>query len=241
MKLNQIVGPILAIGWLLQGPGAMAQTDDLQQWFDYEGARPFRGDRLEFSALDSQTLTQNGHGIRNELKRKDRDRRSMYETSESLSGTIAYQLSPGAKTIVIQYHEGDTETLFKLYVADVQDKHLINGIANDGVFDVYARIKDVEGKEKVYPFLSIPGRGEFDFTLTANHGTISITIAGKTVSQKTQDSQGVFLKFGDYLQAQDPVTDQQATHAQIPDFYKKQGITVDHITFTNVKYVRTEG
>lgn len=63
---------------------------------------------------------------------------------------------------------------------------------------------------------------------------------GKTVSQKTKDAPGTYLKFGDYLQAQDAQTGQQEAHENIRDFYRLRGIVSDRIVFENVKYERHE-
>lgn len=237
-KVNRLI-------WLFfmaatQTAALCAQETALGRFFDYEGKPPFVGERLEFSALGSDVLTSNGHGLRNELKRKVTQRRSMYQTNERLAGTISYQLSKGSKTIVAQYHEGNTETLFKLYVADIKDRRLDNGIANDGIFDIYAKIDDTNGKEILHPFLSIQGDGKFDFDLSVAEGTIHLTINGKTVSQKTKDAPGTYLKFGDYLQAQDAQTGQQEAHENIRDFYRLRGIVSDRIVFEDVKYERHE-
>ncbi len=226
---------------LLQPTVSTAQDTSILAFFDCEGNSPFVEDRLEFSALASKVLTKNGHGLRNELKRKASHRRSMYQTRESLSGTISYKLSMGAKTIVAQYHDGNTGTLFKLFVADIRDSHLGNGVAKDGIFDVFARIDDTAGKEVLYPFITIHGNGSFDFALAADNGLISLSINGKTVIQKTKDSPGVYLKFGDYLQAQDPETGKQESHGQIANFYERFGITQDKIVFENVKYCKENG
>lgn len=236
-----------AVGWLAAALALVPMhlgADDLglPPGFDVEGPDPVvsgpEGPELVFSALASRVLTSNGHGLRHEVKRRAQDRRPMADTSETLSATVGFALSPGAKTIVVQYHEGDTQTLFKLYIGDLADRRLTNGVASDGVFDVYARIDDPQGNEVVYPFLALRSGGRFSFALHADRGVITLTVDGKTVVQKTKDADGVFLKWGDYLQAQDPVTGRQEAHEGIPTFYERHGITVDTVTFGKVVYNR---
>jgi hypothetical protein len=217
-----------------------AQSRDWDSYFDCEGIHPVKNGYLEFSALASKVLTSNGHGLRNELKRKTQDRTEMYKTSEMLSGSISYELSRGAKTIVVQYHEGDTNTLFKLYIADIEDPRLQNGKARDGIFDIFARIDDLEGEEVIFPLSMISGNGRFEFSLENKFGEITLNVNGTSIMQKTKNSKGVYLKFGDYLQAQDPVTGKQEEHSMIPSFYERNSITIDRIVFENLKYERRE-
>ena len=44
---------------------------NLAKYFDIEGNNPYKNDKLVFSALESIYLSNNGHGWRNELKKKE--------------------------------------------------------------------------------------------------------------------------------------------------------------------------
>jgi hypothetical protein len=209
-------------------------------YFLCEGNEPFRtGEKLTFSALASKCLTANGHGWRNELKIKQALRRDMSNTEETLTATVSFDLSNGAKTIFVQYHEASTKTLLKFYIADCESALCLNGKANDGIFDVFVRITDPVGIERTYPFITIKSGESFDFTLQNELGLVTVVVNGKKVSARAKDSENVYLKFGNYLQAQDPVTGMQETDkAKYGTFYQNHGITRDEVVFTNVTYKR---
>lgn len=196
---------------------------------EYEGLDPFREDHLEFRALDSRVLTANGHGYRNELKVSVPDRRDMNETQESLSAEITPFLSPGAKTIVVQYHEAGTGTSLKLYV---------DGSLRHQTFLVYARIKGEDGVERAFPLGQIASGQSFLLNLENDRGWLRLGVNGRFVEQRLWNSPRVYLKFGDYLQAQDPVTKEPTAHDAIPDFYPRHGIDQDLVIFRQVVYTR---
>jgi hypothetical protein len=215
---------------------SQSMPSNLNRYFDFAGPSPYRGGTLVFSALNSRLLTKGGHGFRNELKKKQALRKTMYETAERLSGTVKFNLSPGAKTIILQYHRNDEHTLVLLYVADSENPRLLNGKAVDRIFDVYVDELDVGGKEREFPLTTLRNGEPLTFSMENDRGNVTVEVNGQRAAFRTQDSEGTYLKFGDYLQAKDPVTDRQAEHGDIPDFYAKNGITTDSIEFSNVIY-----
>lgn len=51
---------------------SIAYSQDLSTYFDIEGNSPYLDkENLLFSAIDSKYVSKNGHGWRNELKRKN--------------------------------------------------------------------------------------------------------------------------------------------------------------------------
>lgn len=210
----------------------------LQGYFSTEGLSPyvFPG-QLRFSAVDSQWVTPTANGWRNELKLKTKYRKSMYETSEKLKARITTQVSPGAKTIIVQCHDGGAGALVKIFLADMVEAGSINNIALDGIFDVYARIKGTDGVERKFPLGTVKPGESFDFEYQNDFGQITIIAFGRTVRTMAYDGSAVYLKYGSYLQAQHPVTQ---VAVENPDdfatFYLANGITQDVIKFQNLTY-----
>lgn len=210
----------------------------LQGYFSTEGLSPyvFPG-QLRFSAMDSQWVTPTANGWRNELKLKTKYRKSMYETSEKLKARITTQVSPGAKTIIVQCHDGGAGALVKIFLSDMVEAGSINNIALDGIFDVYARIKGTDGVERKFPLGTVKSGESFDFEYQNDFGQITIIAFGRTVRTMAYDGSAVYLKYGSYLQAQHPVTQ---VAVENPDdfatFYLANGITQDVIKFQNLTY-----
>ena len=217
----------------------------IQSLFDLEGGddilNPYRNDNsLVFDALKSQHVTENGHGWRHELKMAKDNRKDMYNTSESFSAQITPSLSSGAKTIALQYHGGDTGTLVKLYVSDTNESKHDDSSANNGIFDVYARLRTHQSKsETVVNFGTIRSGESFDFKIVNKRGDVTVSAMGTTQQMKVANSDGSYLKFGNYLQAQDAETGKDVKSSKDwANFYKKAGITKSVITFSNVNYTR---
>ncbi|WP_191968690.1 polysaccharide lyase family 7 protein [Cellvibrio sp. KY-GH-1] len=210
----------------------------LQGYFSTEGLSPyvFPG-QLKFSAMDSQWVTPTANGWRNELKLKTKYRKSMYETSEKIKARISIQVSPGAKTIILQCHDGGAGALVKIFLADMVEVGNVNNIALDGIFDVYARVKGTDGVERKFPLGTVRSGEGFDFEYQNDYGQITIIAFGRTVRTMVYDGSSVYLKYGSYLQAQHPVTQVEVDN---PDdfaaFYLANGITQDIIKFQNLTY-----
>ena len=214
-----------------------AADSSLPEYFDCEGNPPFtREGPLFFSALQSRYLSPNGHGWRNELKKKAPLRKSMYETRESLSAKVTFRLSSGAKTVFVQYHEAGTGTLLMMFIGDIQNKALLNGIACDGIFDIYCRVTQEDGRSITLPLCTGHSGDTFPYRMENKNGEVTITLNEKTVSIRTKDAPMVYLKFGDYLQAQDPYTGKQHTQSDFETFYAGSHITEDEILFEDLVF-----
>jgi hypothetical protein len=211
----------------------------LQGYFSTEGLSPYQlPGQLKFSAMDSQWVTPTANGWRNELKLKTKYRKSMYETSEKLKARISIQVSPGAKTIIVQCHDGGAGALVKVFLADMVEVGNINNIALDGIFDVYARVKGTDGVERKFPLGTIKSGDSFDFEYQNDFGQITVTAFGRVVRTMVYDGSAVYLKYGSYLQAQHPVTQVEVENPDnFATFYLANGITQDVIKFQNLTYI----
>lgn len=210
----------------------------LQGYFSAEGLSPyvFPG-QLKFSAMDSQWVTPTANGWRNELKLKTKYRKSMYETSEKLKARISIQVSPGAKTIFVQCHDGGAGALVKIFLSDMVEVGNVNNIALDGIFDVYARVKGTDGVERKFPLGTVKSGESFDFEYQNDFGQITVTAFGRVVRTMVYDGSAVYLKYGSYLQAQHPVTQVEVENPDdFATFYLANGITQDVIKFQNLTY-----
>jgi hypothetical protein len=229
-----LVIPLVFLSMTVQAPSARAL--DLHAYFDVEGNDPYRDSELVFSALQSDLLTPNGHGLRNELKKKQSRRLAMSDTSETLEGDVEFHLSAGAKTVFLQYHREDERTLVLFEIGDVRQPSLTNGIARDGVFDIYAIVRLPDDTVETVPFIALPNGSSFHFAVFNDRGLVSLMVNGQIVTRQVGDSPAAYLKFGDYLQAQDPETGKQAEYSGIRGFYRAQGITEDRLIFRHVQY-----
>lgn len=219
---------------------SIVHAQELSTYFDIEGNSPYLDkENLLFSAIDSKYVSKNGHGWRNELKKKKAFRKSMFETYEIISSNILFDLSNGSKTIVTQYHQQDTSTLLLVYIADIKSKKLINGKANDGIFDMYVIYKNGSNKKVVLPITTLNPNTIYSYYFGNSFGNIKIVVNEKEVQFKTKDSQKVYLKFGDYLQAQNPITNKRIAKEDFNDFYK-QNIKTDKIEFRKISYTTNE-
>jgi len=214
-----------------------AQNTHLYSYFDIEGNDPqLLDDSLHFSALKSKYISTNGHGWRNELKKKNDLRKDMYDTVESISARVRITLSPGVKTIFTQYHGNDTSTLFLLFISDIRDKDLINGIAVDGIFDVYFIATKQNGDRINVPLSTIKSNDQFVYSIKNDKGKLTILFNDMVTEVMLKDSPQVYLKFGNYLQAQDPYTGEQSNQKEFAMFYVKNGIVNDDIVFESFEY-----
>ncbi len=195
---------------------------------------------MVFDALNGRVVTPNGNGWRHEMKIEEAQRIAMTDAYEDFSATIRADLSDGAKTIVAQHHAGDTGTIVKLYISDSAESGFIDSVANNGIFDVYVRMarSDGSGEEK-RALGTIRSGDEFSFRVLNDYGVVTVTALGEEFTLKVEDSSDSYLKFGNYLQAQDPSTlDQVDDSDDWAEFYRDAGITESVITFVNVNHIR---
>jgi len=216
--------------------------------------------QMTFDALAAKHITKNGNGWRHEIKIKSKGgyRVPMADVYEDFKAKITANLDPGAKTIVAQHHTESIDTITKLYIADLNeggfesapDGTKADGVAMNGIFDVYIRLAKADGSGESKHLLTTITKGEsFYFEEKNDHGKVTVTINGKSLSPITvDDSSESYFKFGNYLQAQYPASvdghkigDKLAkgdADGDFADFYKKF-FDVGEITFTEMSYTRT--
>lgn len=231
-----------------QPPTAPPNNNDsiqlIQSLFDLEGGsnnlNPVNNNVMVFDALAARHVTPNGNGWRHEYKMARENRRAMSDTFEDFAARITPVLSDGAKTIVTQYHGGDTGTLVKIYVSDTNESKHIDSQANNGIFDVYGRLRtDDSESETIVNFGTIRSGESFDLVLTNRAGLVYVSAMGVEETIQVSDSDGAYLKFGNYLQAQDAVSGDDVDDSDDwADFYKDADITKAKATFSNINYIR---
>jgi len=209
---------------------------------------------MTFDALAAQHVTENGNGWRHELKIKSSGgyRVGMTEVYEEFKATITAKLDDGAKTIVAQHHADTTDTITKLYIADLDEGGFENApdgtesdsVAMNGIFDVYIRLAKEDGSGETKHLLTTIKSGEsFEFEEVNDHGTVTVTINGQSLSPITvDDSSESYFKFGNYQQAQNPETGDKLASGDadgdFSDFYAEY-FDISQITFTDMSYTRT--
>ena len=225
---------------------------DFTIW-EVEGENPVQRDgTLSFDALDQCVVTPNGNGCRHEVKVLERERYGLTEQYEFFSADIVANLSPGSETIVGQHHPEETGTLAALYLSDREDgwEGSENGVARDGIFDVVATVRRPGGgrDNDVVVFGTVLNGQPFNYEVINDHGVMIITALGRTVRLESADSSESYFKFGNYLQARDPVTGIRMDldkplgpedRQNFLDYYRSKGINDSVVTFRNINYSRT--
>ncbi len=211
--------------------------------FDLEGSNPHplvNSSTLEFVPLETKYTTSGGGGWRHEYKIKSSKRKSIYDTNESFAATYKMDLSNGAKTIVAQTHGSTISTLMKVFVADSSESGFGDSVANNGIFDVYVRLRGTDGKEVKKSLCTIESGDSFDISYTNNYGTMTVTGCGNTLSMQVEDDDASYFKFGNYMQSQDPYTREECGTRGDSDSwaecFEQFGITTSKATVTNVSY-----
>jgi carbohydrate binding protein with CBM6 domain/alginate lyase len=210
--------------------------------------------KMTFDALAAKHVTSNGNGWRHELKIKSSGgyRVGMTEVYEEFKATITATLDDGAKTIVAQHHAQNTDTITKLYIADLDEGGFENApdgtasdsVAMNGIFDVYIRLAKPDGSGETKHLLTTIRSGEsFDFEEVNDHGVVTVTINGLSLNPiSVDDSSESYFKFGNYQQAQNPETGDKLAggdkDGDWADFYAEY-FNVSKITFTEMSYTRT--
>ena len=219
--------------------------------WEVEGEVPVsRAGDLEFDALGQCVITPNGNGCRHEQKIETAERYGLTEQYERFSATIEASLSPSSETIVAQHHPEETGTLAALYLSDRNqaNPNVENGIASDGIFDVYATVRIPGSLEnEVVVFGTVLNGVPFDYEVINDHGVLTMTALGETFTLTSADSSSSYFKFGNYLQARDPVTGERIdlpkphtpdARGKFLDYYRALNITESIMTFRNVEYER---
>ena len=149
-----------------------------------------------------------------------------------------------------QHHPEETGTLAALYLSDRNQANpsVENGIASDGIFDVYATVRIPGSLEnEVVVFGTVSNGVPFDYEVINDHGVLTMTALGETFTLTSADSSSSYFKFGNYLQARDPVTGERIdlpkphtpdAREKFLDYYRALNITESIMTFRNVEYER---
>lgn len=229
--------------WQLPEQGSSDSEIDLACW-EAEGPDPQDGDAFVFDALQANVVTLSGNGPRHELKIRQECRGALDSFYEELSGRITVDMSPGAKSIVTQYHTSGIGTLVKLYVSDSREHGFDDSNPANGVFDVYVRM-DLGGTvgEVKHPLGSVE-RGEwFDFSVINDHGEVTVSASNDNFSASATEIIGgrsepdSYLKMGNYLQAQNPYNlENEDDPALWDELFASLGIDTAVLTFTNVQH-----
>jgi hypothetical protein len=228
---------------------ALTSKEELNSMFDLEGNTPFPSPylgTLNFSALASKFDSGHGHGYRNELKISARQRLGLEKTHEHFSAQVTPTLPDGAKTIVAQYHVDGLDTILKVYVQDTADSRLIDGKARNGIFDVMVKIRGTSGREVTTALGTVRSGERFalDINFVVGEATVTVNTEknGTIQTEPTRikgDNRNIYFKFGDYLQALDPVTLAHTTSpAKWDEYYLKNQINSSQISFSQIKFER---
>lgn len=169
--------------------------------WDTEGGSALRSIRgcyyMRFDPLDTEHTTSSAAGFRHEYKIELGERKSMYDTDEYFEAKVKMKLSDGAKVIIAQYNS-KSGVLMKLYVGDTDENH-DDGKPSNGVFDVYVRVRDTNGKEKTKALGTVKRNEEFKISIDNNDGNLKISALGGSYKVKVKDGSKAYLKFGSYL------------------------------------------
>jgi hypothetical protein len=243
--------PLLVAGML--GGACHAQEftskESLSALFELEGESPFPtpyAGTLNFSALKSKYDSGNGHGYRNELKIAKKQRLGVLATSESFSARVTPMLPNGAKTIVAQYHLEGLDTMLKVYVQDTLDRKALDGQAENGVFDILARITGSDGKEVMTTLGTVRSGDSFALDIRLANGEATVAVKTdkhgtmQTARTRVKDAgRAIYFKFGDYLQALDPETQGKTTErAKWDAYFAAKRIDSSQVSFSGVVFKR---
>ena len=226
---------------------------DFSIW-EIEGETPITRDgAFSFNALDQCVVTPNSNGCRHEMKVLQSERFGLTEQYEYFKANIQADLSPGADTIVVQHHPQETGTLAALYLSDRTNPYgfqgMENGIAYDGVFDVFVTVRMPGTLQNQAVILGTIQSGEsFDYEVINDHGNLIISGLGKRVEIQPANSSISYLKFGNYIQAIDPDSGVRINldkplgpedRANFLEYYANLGIDKAVVIFRDVQYSRT--
>ncbi|PWQ96830.1 polysaccharide lyase family 7 protein [Leucothrix arctica] len=215
--------------------------------WELEGSNPdplVNSKTLIFLPLQAQYTSPNGNGLRHEYKIQQDLRVAMTDTYEQFQANIKVDMSAGGKTIIAQHHAGDLGTIMKVYVSDSSESGFDDSTASNGVFDVYVRLRNTSGVEEKFALGTITTGGSFVLKVVNNYGLVSVGAFGKTFELNVEDDSSSYLKFGNYLQSQNPEGNAKCgTPGDTSSFlacYASFGITESRVTMTDVSYSRVE-
>ena len=221
--------------------GSVLDSWDWSLW-DVRGSNPIIGDTMVFDALASKFVTPKGHGWRHELKIKSKKRVSIQNAYEDFKANVQVNSSAGAKTLITQYYAAGKGTIMKLYVSDFKEKGLKDGIAGNGIFDVYVELveDDVSGAKTKKSLGTLVSGDAFDFSIVVVNGYLAVNAFGESASSIVTDDALSYMTFGNYLQAQSIKSGKYVKNPkEYGKFYKNAGITTSKLVFRELSYTRT--
>jgi len=207
---------------------------------------PWVNSTLEFVPLKTKHTTDSGNGWRHEYKIKKEHRVAMTDIYEELQATIRVDMSDGAKTIVAQHHASHTGTIMKLYVADSEESGFDDSVPANGIFDVYVRLRNADGNEEKQALGTIRSGDSFTFRVVNKYGVVRVEAFDRLFELEVEDDSASYLKFGNYLQSQDPydISDDgdcgtPGDSGSFEQCYEDFDITEAKVTMANVSYTRS--
>ena len=197
---------------------------------------------LVFLPLAAKYTSPNGNGWRHEYKIKSSLRVAMTAVYEEFKANIKVEMSDGGKTIVAQHHAGGLGTIMKVYVSDSSESGFNDSNASNGIFDVYVRLRNTSGNEEKFALGTIQSGGSFSLKVVNNYGAVSVEAFGNSFGLKVEDSSESYLKFGNYLQSQNPFGNvkcgEPGNSSSFATCYTSLAITQSKVTMTDVSYIR---
>lgn len=216
------------------------------QLWDLEGSNPnplVDSKTLVFVPLQAKYTSPNGNGWRHEYKIKEDLRIAMTDTSEVFQTLVKVEMSNGGKTIVAQHHAGGLGTIMKVYVSDSSESGFFDSSPANGIFDVYVRLRNTSGNEEKFALGTIKSGESFLLRVVNNYGRVDVSAFGKTFGLQVEDDSESYLKFGNYLQSQNPDGNEKCgepgNSSSFAQCYASFGITKSTVTMTDVTYTRT--
>ena len=213
--------------------------------WDLEGVRPdplVDSQTLVFVPLDAQYTSPNGNGWRHEYKIRKDLRVAMTDTFEEFQATVKVEMTDGGKTIVAQYHAGGLGTIVKVYVSDTSESGFFDSLPANGIFDVYVRMRNTAGVEQKFTLGTIESGDSFGLRIVNDYGVVTVEAFGASYAMEVQDDPASYLKFGNYLQSQNPRGNVKCGEPGNSDSfatcYEQLGIVESTVTMTDVSYKR---
>ncbi|RVU83780.1 hypothetical protein EOL70_15460 [Leucothrix sargassi] len=198
---------------------------------------------LVFVPLQAKYVSPNGNGWRHEYKIEKDSRVAMTDTKEVFKADVKVDMSTGGKTIIAQHHAGGLGTIMKVYVSDSSESGFMDSQASNGIFDVYVRLRNTSGVEEKFALGTIRSGGSFSLSVENTYGVVRVSAFGKSFGIRVEDDAASYLKFGNYLQSQNPDGNAKCgvkgVSSSFAKCYAGFGITESKVTMTNVSYTRS--
>ena len=110
------------------------------------------------------------------------------------------------------------------------------------MFDVYVRLKNTAGVEQKFPLGTIESGDSFSLWVVNNYGLVRVQAFDEAAEMQVQDSEASYMKFGNYLQSQNPFGNvncgEKGNSDSFATCYEQLGITESTVTMTDIAYTR---